>query len=267
LQTTASETVNAPRANLPKKYADIQQGISSKDGKAKFVMYLFSEGPREYDFLLKILSLGRDRFWRSSIVHKAGLKNEDKVLDIACGTGLVTFEFGSQGASVVGVDVTREMLMRALFLQKKEYSGQDVNFIQARAENLPLRSGSFSSATISLATRNVSNVSSTFGEMSRCVTPGGTVISMDFTRPRGKTFSPFYDFYIFHVLPALGLVISRHWNGIFSYLANSIKRSKTPEQVSAIMESAGLSKVEIERMTLGVTALVTGRKMSKRLGT
>ena len=230
-------------------------------------MYLFSEGPREYDFLLKILSLGRDRFWRSSIVQKAGVQNAAKILDIACGTGLVTFEFGSQGASVVGIDVTREMLTRALFLQKRDYSGQDVNFIQARAENLPLRSDYFDSASISLATRNVSSVPSTFEEMRRCVAPGGSVISMDFTRPSGEIFSPFYDFYIFHVLPALGLMISRHWNGIFTYLANSIKRSKTPEQLSSIMHHSGLSDVEVERMTLGVTALVTGKKVQSTGGT
>jgi demethylmenaquinone methyltransferase/2-methoxy-6-polyprenyl-1,4-benzoquinol methylase len=259
--------VKSPRANLPKKYADIQRGIISRDQKAKFVMYLFSEGPREYDFLLTILSLGRDRFWRNSIVQKAGPKDGNKILDVACGTGLVSFQFGLQSASVVGVDVTREMLTRALYLQKKEYPAQDVSFIQARAENLPFRQGLFDSATISLATRNVSSVSSTFEEMTRCVIPGGNVISMDFTRPSGKVFSPFYDFYIFHVLPALGLVISRHWNGIFTYLANSIRRSKTPEQLSSIMRRSGLSDVEIELMTLGVTALLRGKKAESKEGT
>ena len=226
-------------------------------------MYLFSEGPREYDFLLKLLSLGRDRYWRRSIIQEAGVEKGDNVLDIACGTGLVSFEFGARGATVVSIDVTREMLDRALILYKKEFPNQDVNFIQARAENLPIRSDSFACSTISLATRNVSHVSTTFAEMSRCVKNGGSVLSMDFTRPVGKIFSPFYDFYIFHILPAVGLIISRHWNGIFSYLANSIKRSKTPEQVSQIMQSIGLSNTKIQRMTRGVTALVTGKKISE----
>jgi demethylmenaquinone methyltransferase / 2-methoxy-6-polyprenyl-1,4-benzoquinol methylase len=246
---------------LPKKYSELQTELSSADRKAKFVMYLFSEGPREYDFLLKILSLGRDNYWRNSIVEKARLPRVGgRVLDIACGTGLVSFQFASRGDMVVGVDVTREMLVRAKDLLKKMEKDRDVNLIQARAENLPLRSDQFDCATISLATRNVSSVSETFREMGRCVRAGGPVISMDFTRPRGSIFPAFYNFYNSRVLPALGLMISRHWNGIFSYLAGSIQRSKTPEELSGIMRKAGLEKVGIKRMTHGVTALVSGYK-------
>ena len=224
-------------------------------------MYLFSEGPREYDFLLKILSLGRDNSWRNLIVEKARTPHSGgKVLDIACGTGLVSFQFASRNNMVVGIDVTREMLQRALNLIKKMPGDFDVNLIQARAENLPLRSGAFDCATISLATRNVSSVPQTFMEMERCVKGGGPVISMDFTKPRGRIFGPFYEFYTFQVLPALGLVISRHWNGIFAYLARSIERSKSPEELSSIMKQAGLESVEVRRMTHGVTALVSGSK-------
>lgn len=224
-------------------------------------MYLFSEGPREYDFLLKILSMGRDVYWRNSIIEKARPSKGGRVLDIACGTGLVSYQFASHGNSVVGIDVTREMLTRALALRDGK-NAKDVDLIQARAENLPLRSNVFDCATISLATRNVSNVSSTFQEMGRCVKTGGPVISMDFTRPRGRVFGAFYNFYTFRVLPTLGMVISRHWNGIFAYLAGSIERSKTPEQLSQIMEGVGLENAEVKRMTHGVTALVTGYKIT-----
>jgi len=224
-------------------------------------MYLFSDGPREYDFLLKILSLGRDSYWRDSVIEKAGLPPAGgKVLDIACGTGLVSFQFASRNNMVIGVDVTREMLERANFLRKRTLGAPCISFIQARAENLPLRSGVFDCATISLATRNVSSVSETFKEMGRCIRNGGRVISMDFTRPRGRVFASFYNFYTTKFLPALGLVISRHWNGIFSYLAGSIERSKTPEQLSLIMEEEGLESTEVKRMTHGTTALVTGYK-------
>jgi demethylmenaquinone methyltransferase / 2-methoxy-6-polyprenyl-1,4-benzoquinol methylase len=248
---------------MPKKYVELQSELGSADRKAKFVMYLFSEGPREYDFLLKILSLGRDNYWRNSIIEKARIPARcGRVLDIACGTGLVSFQFASYNTMVVGVDVTREMLLRANALRNSMSGDLDVNLIQARAENLPLRSDVFDCATISLATRNVTSVPETFGEMNRCVMPGHAVISMDFTKPRGSVFSPFYNFYTSRILPALGLVISRHWNGIFSYLAGSIERSKAPEELSKIMEETGLTDVEVKRMTHGVTALVSGYKKS-----
>jgi len=254
------ESTTKKITNTPKKYLELQRELSSTDRKAKFVMYLFSEGSREYDFLLKILSMGRDVYWRNSIIEKARASARGKVLDIACGTGLVSYQFASRGNTVVGIDVTREMLARALALRDNKYPKSDVNFIQARAENLPLRSEVFDCATISLATRNVSSVSSTFQEMERCVKAGGPVISMDFTRPQGRNFGAFYNFYIFRILPSLGMVISRHWYGIFSYLAGSIKRSRTPEQLSQIMGQVGLKKVEVKRMTHGTTALVSGYK-------
>ena len=234
-------------------------------------MYLFADGPREYDFLLKVLSLGRDSYWRRSIIEKADVGPEKLALDIACGTGLVSFQLAASGASVVGVDVTREMLVRAAELAKnyrvrdskyprKEQRTLDVDFIQARAEDLPLRENAFDCATISLAMRNVSSAPRTVSEMRRCTRGGGVVMSMDFTRPSGRIFRHFYSFYIFRVMPALGLVISRHWNGIFVYLANSIKRSRTPEQISSIMETVGLKQISVKRMTHGVTALVAGTK-------
>jgi demethylmenaquinone methyltransferase / 2-methoxy-6-polyprenyl-1,4-benzoquinol methylase len=258
LQTTIGE--KNPR-HPTEKYRELERELTSADRKAKFVMYLFSEGPREYDFLLKILSLGRDSYWRNCIVKRARPpRGEGKVLDIACGTGLVSFEFASCGNMVMGIDVTREMLERALALTKKHPAGINLNLIQARAENLPLRSDVFDCATISLATRNVSSVSQTFKEMARCVKRGCPVLSMDFTRPRGIVFAPFYRFYTSRLMPTLGLIISRHWNGIFTYLAGSIERSKTPEELSGIMSQVELKNIEVKRMTHGVTALVSGYK-------
>lgn len=249
---------------LPEKYRSIRENIKTPDRKVRFVMYLFADGPKEYDFLLKVMSLGRDRYWRTTTVTKAAPKVGDRALDIACGTGLISFELAGQGAQVVGLDVTREMVLQANVL-KKNYERQfsrklDVEFVQARAENMPFRSDTFNFSTMGLAMRNVSSIKGTIEEMTRCVATGGEVMSMDFTLPKGGFFRSFYSFYIFWVLPTIGYVVSRHWNGILSYLAGSIKRSKTPEQISEVMRSCGLSPVTIKRMTLGVTALVSGKK-------
>ena len=263
-QRTILDTDKSGR-RYPEKYVAVEKSVKTKDKKVRFVMYLFSDGPKEYDFLLKIMSLGRDQHWRSTILKATD--SENRILDVACGTGLVSFELaGRKRAQVVGVDVTREMLVRANQL-KRQYEASlsgsvflDVDFIQARAENLPLREDAFGAAGISLAMRNVSSIPSTIAEMARCVKPGGRVMSMDFTMPSGSIFRHFYGFYIFDVLPSLGLVVSRHWNGILSYLASSIKRSKSPEQIGEIMRDLGLSNVTIKRMTHGVTALTMGSK-------
>ena len=231
---------------------------SEKDRKVGFITRLFSDGSREYDFLLKILSLGRDAFWRRTAINRADVRCGDMVLDIACGTGLLTYSFARKGVLVIGVDVTREMILKSMELP--EFQLYDVEFVQARAENLPLRTGVFDAATISLAMRNVSSQTETLAEMGRCVKQGHKVLSLDFAKPKSGVFRPFYYFYIFRVLPALGLTISRHWNLIFTYLANSIDLSRDPEDIQKTMETAGLSETSSEKMTHGVVALVSGVK-------
>jgi demethylmenaquinone methyltransferase / 2-methoxy-6-polyprenyl-1,4-benzoquinol methylase len=228
------------------------------DPKVSYVVKLFSDGTQEYDFLLRILSLGRDRYWRDTLIQESGAAKGSFVLDIACGTGLVTYSFARFGSRVVGIDVTREMIRTAM--QQPEFRRMDVDFIVARAENLPLRQNAFDASTISLALRNVSSQVETLSEMARCVKPGKKIMSLDFSRPSSSVFAPFYHFYIFRVLPTLGMTISLHWNTIFLYLANSIQKSRNPDEIRGTMNSIGLSKSKVKRMTLGVTAIVSGVK-------
>jgi demethylmenaquinone methyltransferase / 2-methoxy-6-polyprenyl-1,4-benzoquinol methylase len=228
------------------------------DRKARFVMRLFSRGPGEYDFLLKILSLGRDRHWRDSVVRLAKPRRNSMVLDIACGPGTLSYQIAKAGAFVVGVDITREMLMKAK--EVEGYRVLDVCLVQARSESLPLRSDTFGAATISLAMRNVSSQEEALREMRRCVMKGSNVICLDFARPKSSFFRPFYYFYIFKLLPSLGLVVSRHWNTILSYLANSIYLSRDPEQIAETMELVGLREGNVRRMTHGTVAIVSGTK-------
>jgi demethylmenaquinone methyltransferase/2-methoxy-6-polyprenyl-1,4-benzoquinol methylase len=228
------------------------------DKKVSYVMRLFADGTQEYDLLLKILSFGRDKHWRDAIVEKAKPNPDSLFLDIACGTGLVTYLLAKAGSYAVGIDVTREMLIRAKELP--EYKKYNVDFILARAENLPLRSDVFDGSMISLALRNVSSQVETLNEMKRCTKRGSPVMSLDFARPKGRVFAAFYRFYIFRVLPTIGLLISKHWNRIFLYLANSIDKSRDPERIKETMDSIGLNHSSIKRMTKGTTALVLGIK-------
>jgi demethylmenaquinone methyltransferase / 2-methoxy-6-polyprenyl-1,4-benzoquinol methylase len=228
------------------------------DRKVSYVRWLFSDGPREYDFLLRVMSFGRDNSWREHIMEEAQIQKGDAFLDVACGPGTVTFEVAERGSCAVGVDVTMEMLRRAISLPK--YKSLDVDFILARAENLPLRSDAFDASAISLALRNVSSQRETLGEMRRCTKMDRKVISLDFARPKNPIFKQFYYFYIFRVLPTVGLIISRHWNTILLYLANSIQRSRDPENIRGTMEQIGLQKPSIKRLTYGITSLVSGTK-------
>jgi demethylmenaquinone methyltransferase/2-methoxy-6-polyprenyl-1,4-benzoquinol methylase len=250
-----SETFAIAESQVTRQKANDE---SKPDNKIRYVLRLFSDGPKEYDLLLRIFSLGRDSYWRRTILQKSGAKSNSTILDIACGTGLVTYAFANRGCYVVGIDVTSEMLRQAKALPS--YRNADVDFVLARAENLPLRDNSFDAASISLALRNVSSQVETISEMKRCLKPGKPAMSLDFAQPKGSTFNFFYRIYIFKVLPSFGRLVSKHWKVIFLYLANSIEKSRDPEKIKETMEGLGLKDCEAKRMTHGTTALVSGIK-------
>src|SRR5437879_13703027 len=94
----------------------------------------------------------------------------------------------SRDGFVVGVDLTLSMLKTARWRLQARKVGDRVDWVLARAENLPFRDDCFGSASISLALRNVSNAQLTFREMSRTTVLGGVVILLVFTCSRNCVF-------------------------------------------------------------------------------
>jgi len=91
-----------------------------------------------------------------------------RVLDLACGTGLVLGELDRRGCLVTGVDVSEPMLARA----RQRVSG--ARFVRAAAEALPFDGGAFDAATCAQAFHWFDQAVA-LEELRRVVRPGGTV--------------------------------------------------------------------------------------------
>ncbi len=233
------------------------------DVKARYVRSLFSKVPLEYDILLGLLSFAQDRRWRAYVVSQARSMTQKYVLDVATGTGLLAADLAKTirgRASVVGVDLTLSMLKTARQRLRDRGLSESVDWVLARAENLPFRDDSFGSSSISLALRNVSDASMTFREMSRTTGPGGAVISLDFTRPTNRAFRVFYYDYLLGLFPLFGRMVSEAWGDTLSYLGRSILRARTGEQIAQLMSNEGLRNARSVPMTAGIVCVVYGKK-------
>jgi len=78
-------------------------------------------------------------------IQRMGLFPDDRILDLACGEGLATRIvaeglLSGRGGSVLGVDISDEMLRRA---QNKSSHLQNVSFVCGSAESIPLQDGFF----------------------------------------------------------------------------------------------------------------------------
>jgi demethylmenaquinone methyltransferase/2-methoxy-6-polyprenyl-1,4-benzoquinol methylase len=233
------------------------------DPKARYVRNLFSKVPLEYDVLLGLLSFAQDRRWRSYVVSRAKSSNDDIILDVATGTGLLAADFARTVSSkgfVVGVDLTLSMLKTARWRFRSRGLDERVDWVLARAENLPFRDDSFGSASISLALRNVSDAQSTLREMSRATGPGGTVICLDFARPPNRLFQLFYYDYLLGLFPFFGRMVSAAWGRTLSYLGRSILRARTGEQIASLLREEGLVDAVSVPLTAGIVCAVYGKK-------
>jgi len=75
------------------------------------------------------------------LVRHAKVKAGDRVLDVGCGTGVVSITAARMGAQVTGLDLTPELLQRAR--ENARASEVEVDFHEGDAENLPFGDSSF----------------------------------------------------------------------------------------------------------------------------
>ncbi|MDH4148845.1 MAG: ubiquinone/menaquinone biosynthesis methyltransferase, partial [Acidimicrobiia bacterium] len=160
---------------------------------------MFARIAGRYDLLNRVLSMGIDRRWRRRTVRAAGAVAGEPVLDVCCGTGDLSADFARAGARVLGVDFTAPMLR---FAGPKLAGGaSSYLFAQGDALRLPVRDGSVAVASVAFGLRNLADADSGLRELARVVRPGGRVLVLEFTTPRGRLLGSLYRFYFTRVLP------------------------------------------------------------------
>jgi demethylmenaquinone methyltransferase/2-methoxy-6-polyprenyl-1,4-benzoquinol methylase len=231
--------------------------------KAKFVQTIFTDVETEYDRLLHLMTLTFDSVWRDRMLSKIDFRKEIRVLDLACGTGLVTFELGRRartGSIVVGLDLSPAMLSVARRKNTTIQSNCTIEFVRAVGESLPFRESFFSHVTVGLALRNFANKLAVFKESRRVLTRSGWFLSVDFVYPDNNLVWLVYRFHIFHVLPAFGRIVSTYWNRTLIYLANTILISTRVPVICKLLEEAEFRSTLVEKMSWGIVALIGARK-------
>ncbi|PWN08137.1 class I SAM-dependent methyltransferase [Rhodohalobacter mucosus] len=113
------------------------------------------------------------------LLNKAGLKPGESVLDVSCGTGLITQKVteavGSEG-SVTGIDLSEQMIEKARTRLNGSYS--NCSFRRMDAEDLIFEDITFDAAICSLGLMYFPRPERAIDEMFRVVKPGGRVSAL-----------------------------------------------------------------------------------------
>jgi ubiquinone/menaquinone biosynthesis C-methylase UbiE len=93
----------------------------------------------------------------------------DSILDIGCGTGVITAELTRRGLNATGIDVVPE------FIAVAEEKHPSISFTVGRAEELPFPDHSFDFANLSSLLEHVEDWRQTLREAARILRPGGVL--------------------------------------------------------------------------------------------
>jgi demethylmenaquinone methyltransferase/2-methoxy-6-polyprenyl-1,4-benzoquinol methylase len=233
--------------------------------KERYVQDMFSAIAPQYDRLNAILSFSQHKRWRRLAVGLSGVRDGDRCLDVCTGTGDFAVDLshavGSSG-HVVGADFCEPMIRNGLN-KVSQVKGAPIRMMVANAEKLPYGDSLFNVVTVGFGIRNVANIQTAVSEMARVTCSGGKVVILEFNRPLNRWYRPFVDFYLFHVLPRIGGLFSR--KEAYTYLPESMKKFVSRDELSQVMERAGLSNIEVRDLNLGTVCIHTGTRNSATL--
>lgn len=233
--------------------------------RKKHALELFRGLPRSYDAVGAALSFGQDPRWRRRMVSRVGANPEDRVLDVATGTGLVAAALvGRYGCMVVGLDQSEAMLdgARARVGENPALASR-VELVQGEAENLPFPDSEFDHLTFTYLLRYVDDPADTLSELARVVRPGGRVASLEFMVPPNTLARVLWRGYVRFGLPVLGRAVSADWGAAGRFLGPSIAGlyERLPlERQLALWRAAGIEDVRAEIMSFGGGVVIWGTR-------
>ncbi|MEQ1888095.1 MAG: methyltransferase domain-containing protein [Alphaproteobacteria bacterium] len=112
------------------------------------------------------------------LIKASGVKPDARMLDVACGPGMVACGFAASGVHAVGIDVTPAMIERAKQLAKKK-GLQNVEWHVGAVTSLPFEDNSFDVVTCRFAFHHFPIPADAFAEMKRVCRPGGRIVVCD----------------------------------------------------------------------------------------
>ncbi|HYD56411.1 MAG TPA: class I SAM-dependent methyltransferase [Burkholderiales bacterium] len=228
--------------------------------KAKRVGAVFDRVAERYDVMNDLMSLGLHRVWKAFAIEVARPRRGERMLDVAAGSGdlarAIAKRVGPAGEVWLS-DLNLKMLARGRDRLLDE--GVLAPAVQCNAERLPFPDGRFDCVTVGFGLRNMTNKEAALAEMARTLKPGGRLVVLEFSKV-WKPLEPAYDAYSFKVLPWLGERVARD-AAAYRYLAESIRMHPDQQALAALMERAGLSRVEYFNLAAGVVAVHRGYKL------
>jgi ubiquinone/menaquinone biosynthesis C-methylase UbiE len=160
--------------------------------------------PRQFDWLVRVCTLGQERKLRQWTLDLAGLQPGNVILDVGCGTGtllLAAAERVGPSGALHGLEPSPEMASHARY--KADTHRAPLQIVEGSADRLPYPRASFDAVFSTLMFHHLprSMQVGAIREMRRVLRPGGRAVTVDWQRPQSfarAITSPMFLVYLLH---------------------------------------------------------------------
>ena len=234
----------------------MQQYLQNKKG---LVQNVFDQVYDQYDLMNDFMSLGVHRLWKKDLLNMMNPSSNQKLIDVACGTGDIAKLFlnnVNKKSYVTCVDPNIGMIKKG---KEKLKKFNNLNWVLASAEKLPMDINSFDFYTISFGLRNTKDLNRSLSEAYRVLKPGGRYLCLEFSKIENSGLDFIYKKYS-KVIPSIGKLIVGE-NEPYEYLVKSIENFVNQDELIDLMKKNGFQNCTYRNLSGGIVSIHSGWKI------
>lgn len=256
------------RTSRPEEMAESFGFSKVGDGeKQPLVNEVFHKVAERYDVMNDLMSAGMHRVWKSGMINTLAPPKRTgsgwHSLDVAGGTGDIAFgivEASDRNAHVTVLDINGSMLKVGEQRAAKRGLSDNLEFVEADAQQLPFDDNTFDAYTIAFGIRNVPRIDRALSEAFRVLKRGGRFLCLEFSEVEMPMLDRFYDQWSMNAIPQIGRIVTGDGDP-YQYLVESIRKFPDQKSFAAMISEAGFSQVNWTNYTGGIAALHSGWKL------
>ena len=171
----------------------------------------------------------------ADLVDAAALHPSERVLDVACGTGVIARLAARRvgdGGRMATSNINRDMLQTA----RATTTDASIEWDEANAESLPHADESFDAVLCQMGLQFVGNKLAALREMRRVLVEGGRVV-LNVPGPTPPPMAAFAD------------ALSRHVNPEAGSFVQLVFALHDPDELRGLLETAGFRSIDVKRVT------------------
>jgi demethylmenaquinone methyltransferase / 2-methoxy-6-polyprenyl-1,4-benzoquinol methylase len=218
----------------------------------------FFEGTgRSYDLIVNLCTMGFDLWWKERLLRMVPAK-PSRIVDQACGTGILTFKLARRFPScrVTGVELRDEYLDLAR-AKANALKLSNVDFVLGRAEEVVVQGPV--DCIVSSYLAKYAELRSLVGNAGTMLRRGGTLVMHDFTYPGGNLFPKLWKLY-FKMLQSAGAACFPEWKTVFFELPGFLGRTRWVSETLAELRGNRFGRIRYAPLTWGASAIISAVK-------